>query len=183
MSIQSAPRDCAHVVRLLSISFRTTTSTTAIASNSAPDSAMFHLYKSSARRRFPPVASIYVLSRSGDNRCTIFTGPFDISGMFRNISLEDPGKPLREHAAGVTSFCRKSVDNFRVEFVIESPSFSNRQCVTKRWGRINDWWNYRSCCLSSERTCTLISRRTPMPSEVWPICDPVRKRRSSARSD
>lgn len=40
------------------------------------------------------------------NRCTTFTGSFDISGMFRNITLEDPGKPLRKHAAGVASFCR-----------------------------------------------------------------------------
>jgi len=33
--------------------------------------------------------------------------------MSRNITFEDPGKPLRKHAAGVTSFYRKPVDNFR----------------------------------------------------------------------
>ena len=49
-------------------------------------------------------------------RC--FTGSIDILGMSRNINLEDPGKPLRKHAAGVTSFYRKPVDNFRIEFGI-----------------------------------------------------------------
>jgi len=63
--------------------------------------------------------------------------------MFRNVSLEDPGKPLRKHAAGVTSFGSKSVDSVRAEFAIENPSFSKWQCVAKKWGLIDDWWGWR----------------------------------------
>lgn len=44
--------------------------------------------------------------------------------MSRNINFEDPGKPLRKHAAGVTSFGSRPVDNFHIEFMIEDPVFA-----------------------------------------------------------